>query len=753
MDAISFGEWLRRNRRSLGLTQAQLAGKVNCATITLRKIEAEERKPSAQIAEQLAHILEIPDIEHNVFVNFARGDWHMVPAGGKANYPWHSTTATNNIHIPARLTTLVGRDNDISSVKILLSDSNVRLVTLAGPPGVGKTHLSQGIAHAIHQQFPEGVFFVSLASIKGENLIAATILKSLGMKGPTTKSSLESLIHAVADKQTLLILDNIEHLIKPASKLIYKLLMACPRLKILATSREVLRLNGEQVYPVLPLEIPTELQLKSLDINTASQFSALALFTERARAVQPTFSLNQENLQAVVKICEQLDGLPLAIELLATRIKLMTPQVLLSHMNRQFILTVKAPRPFPPHQETLSLAIQRSYDLLTASEKRLLTLLSVFSGGVSLSMIERTFSAIFQPDELNDLITSLLDKSLLQSKSGLLAEHRLSMFNTINLFATEQLANSGDFATARQCHFHYFHNMAETAYREIHHSDQLKWISQIDIEQDNFKAALEYALSINNLPASIIILNTLGWLWFLSGNYSELVTWFEKNNSRMVGNYSTEQYAALLNLIAQSMIYMGEPDRARSLLKDSLVIAARLGENNDDVIADAMSLFGFIMSVASGRMPKARFFIEQALTLHQKIEDTHGMAMDYIHLACLLNRDGQLLAAVFMAENSLQLFKQLNDMWGQARCYQMLGQLSLGSGQLTRASWFFNQQHELDVLVGFTHGQRSALASLRKSIDQQGEIFQDKSSRGTHTVANLDYEIKEISSKLALCML
>jgi DNA-binding XRE family transcriptional regulator len=158
MEASSFGEWLKRNRRSLGMTQAQLAGKVNCATITVRKIEAEERKPSIQIAEQLANILEIPDNERRIFLDFARGDWHMAPASGGGNYPWHSPATTNNLYVPAMLTAPVGRDHDVSSVKDLLASANIRRVTLVGPPGVGKTHLSKAIAHALLQQFPAGVF-------------------------------------------------------------------------------------------------------------------------------------------------------------------------------------------------------------------------------------------------------------------------------------------------------------------------------------------------------------------------------------------------------------------------------------------------------------------------------------------------------------------------------------------------------------------------------------------------------------------
>jgi predicted ATPase/DNA-binding XRE family transcriptional regulator len=753
MNAISFGEWLSRNRKSLGLTQAQLADKVNCATITLRKIEAEERRPSVQIAEQLARILEIPDHEHKIFLGFARGDWHIVPSDCGEGHPWHSPSAFPGLHVPARLTELVGRDQDVSSVSSLLSSPNIRLVTLAGPPGVGKTHLSQVIANELLPQFPDGVFFVPLASIDDDNQLALAILKSLAIKGSKTKSSLERLIHNLADQQVLLILDNAEHLINAAGRLVYKLLSACPKLKVLVTSREVLRLAGEKVYPLLPLETPAESQLNSMDITDATQFPALALFAKQARTIQPDFSVNRENLPSVTKICEQLDGLPLAIELLAAHLKLMTPQALLLHMNHQFILTATGPHSLPPHQKTLSLAIQRSYDLLSSQERRLFALLSIFTGWFSFSQVEGAFSALFKPDELANLITSLLDKSLLQSIPGPLTEPRLSMLNTVKLYAAERLAASGDITEVRQSHFDYFHNLAETAYREIHHSDQRKWISEIDSVQDDLKAAIEYGLTVKNSSAIIAILTTLGWLWFLRGNYSEMVSWFKKVDPLVDDNHYTQQYATLLTLIAQAQLFLGKLDQAHSLLKDSLVIAVRLGEENDAVIADAMSLLGLVIATASGQTAKAKFYVEQALSFHQKIEDLHGMAMDYIRLSCMMNQARKLPEAISMAKQSLTLFVHSRDIWGRARCCQLLGKLYQRLGDVNQASWFFHQQHELDVLLDFKQGQISALADLRGIAGGEEEILPSASLQDGRKVAYLNDEMNEIASNQLLCML
>jgi predicted ATPase len=227
----------------------------------------------------------------------------------------------------------------------------------------------------------------------------------------------------------------------------------------------------------------------------------------------------------VAQICQQLDGLPLAIELLTTRLNLMTPEVLLSHMNSNFILITRGLRSLPSHQETLYQAIQRSYELLTPQEKRLFAFLSVFKGGFSLSQVEEAFLDNFDHDELSGLIDSLLDKSLLQIRPGLLAGPRISMLNTIKFFAAEQFADAVDKSTACERHLRVFLGLAKTADRKMHQQDQLTWISQIDMEQDNLKAALKYSLMEKDLDALITILTPLGWFWFLKGNYTELASW------------------------------------------------------------------------------------------------------------------------------------------------------------------------------------------------------------------------------------
>jgi len=321
---VSFGEWLKRQRNGRGLTQEQLAQQIGCAAITLRKIESEERRPSAQIIERLSEILHISPDEQTAFLRFARGDWKSAPAVESADSPWHPSDLSPLSNLPASATSLIGREQDVAIVCEYLSRDDVRLVTLIGPPGIGKTRLSiEGARQSLHN-FPDGVVFVALAPLDDSTLIAFTLAQTLGYVGVKNLSTSEQLRDGIGDKQMLLVLDNCEHLVEGIAALASDLLSVCPHLKILTTSRESLRAPGEWQYSVPTLNVPKENSV--MDLETASQFPALILFAERARAVRSDFTLNADNLQPVASICAQLDGLPLAIELIAARIRLMSPR-------------------------------------------------------------------------------------------------------------------------------------------------------------------------------------------------------------------------------------------------------------------------------------------------------------------------------------------------------------------------------------------------------------------------------------------
>src|SRR5215216_3332408 len=386
----SFGYWLRLRRKALDLTREALADRVGCSVSTIRKLEDEERHPSPQIAELLAEIFKIPTTERTAFLRFARGDWRSAPSLDD-EAPWRASTQAAlaqhpRSNLPATFTSLIGRDKDIAAVHHYLTNPDIRLVTLIGAPGIGKTRLGIASASKSLAEFPDGVFFVALAPLDQPSLIPSATLQALGYIEKNNLSPEEHLIEGIANKQMLLVLDNCEHLIEDVAPLASSLLSACSRLKILTTSREPLQIPGEWLYSVPALDMPKEYSI--VDVETISEFPALVLFAERARAIRSDFALNAKNIQAVASICSQLDGLPLAIELIAARVKTLSIEQIAARLNDRFALLTSGSRIAPSRQQKLRATLDWSYELLTEPERDLFRQLSVFVGGFTLDALE-----------------------------------------------------------------------------------------------------------------------------------------------------------------------------------------------------------------------------------------------------------------------------------------------------------------------------------------------------------------------------
>jgi predicted ATPase/DNA-binding XRE family transcriptional regulator len=683
---ISFGEWLKRRRNGLGLTQEQLALQINCSTSALRKFEAEERRPSAQIVEQLAKMFGIPTDERTSFLRFARGDWEAAPVGVNKDTPWRVSTEFPRSNLPASLTSLIGREHELARLAEYLSTPSIRLITLIGPPGIGKTRLSVEVARKALSDFPDGVFFVPLAPLDDANLLTPTIIQLLGLE-TKSQSPLERLKDGIGGKQMLLVLDNLEHLIDGTAALASELLLSCSYLKILATTREALRVPGEWLYPVPVLSIPTTAQLQSINIEMASQFAALTLFAERARAVKPDFALNADNFWAVASICVQLDGLPLAIELIAARIRLMSPQILLERLSGQFTLYADGMRAVSARQKTLHNTIAWSYDLLSPEEQKLIAHLSVFAGGFTLDAAQSIFSRTILHKSLSDLIASLLDKSLLQRTFDTRGEPRLIMLVTIKQFALDRLQSMGQEAVTRNWHLAYFLGLSEQANEELHGASQFEWLDRLEVEQDNLRAAWDCAIE-SDAELALRLVSALLDFWSMRGNPSEGRQWSAQLLERTNEWGQSLKRARLLGVAGWLAYHQYDLVSARPLLEEALSIARRSGDKKEIGLA----LFR-LASVAFRQKdyPIAQSYTEEYSTIYQGSQDKWISAWSMHDLAVFATAQGHFAEAQHRLLASLAIYQDLGDKFNAAYILNGLGEASRLQGNYEGAGKYYEE--------------------------------------------------------------
>ena len=514
MVEISFGEWLRRQRKAAGLTQQQLAEQMSCSTITLRKIEAEERRPSAQLVDCLAEIFNIPQDQRIDFLRFARGDWQFTPPLQIENAPWRASHTT----LPILLTSFIGREKEVE--EIIQSVSKNRLVTLTGAGGVGKTRLAIRLSNKMLSNFKDSVWWVELAALTDETLIPQALAKSLRVREMPDQTLNETLSNFLQSKQILLVLDNCEHLIAGSARLADRLLSTCANLKILATSREALHLRGEHIYPVPTLALPLA-NLKQQSIEQLTQSEAVRLFLERALAVKPDFQVTNENASAVAEICFRLDGLPLAIELAAARIRLFSLQALLERLGSRLELLRGGARDLPRRQQTLRNTIDWSYEMLNIGEQRLFALLSVFTGC--------TFEAVEivgggSKIDILDELTSLLDKSLIQQTDQATGASRLFMLETIREYAAERLEQDSEFsAAARRAHASYYADFTQHQWERLTGNEREAALIELESEIENVRTAWRYWLKEKDLEQLSKFVDSLWLLYDARAWYSATV--------------------------------------------------------------------------------------------------------------------------------------------------------------------------------------------------------------------------------------
>ena len=681
MEEHSFGYWLRLRRKALDLTQDALADRVGCSVGMIRKIESEERRPSAQIAERLAEILTIPQNERTSFLRFARGEFRSAPAETKADFPWQASATPARSNLPATVTSLIGREREIAEVHDYLSRGDIRLVTLIGPPGIGKTRLSIASARTALQDFPDGVFFVALAPLEDPSLIVLTVEQALSFVQTSRQSTTAQLSDGIRDKQMLLVLDNCEHLIEAVSALVSSLLSTCPRLKILTTSRESLRIPGEWQYAVPAFDLPAE--ASGAEVDRAAGHPALMLFAERARAVRADFSLTSENIETVTAICARLDGLPLVIELMAARMRFMSPQELLDRLTGPFVLTADGMRAASERQKTLQHAIDWSYQLLPPEEQKLFACLSVFTGNFSLEAVEYVIS----PDNIRkpvpDLVASLLDKSLLKRASDYGPNHeiRYMMLVTLREYAGNRLREMGEETEIRNRHVTYYLGLAEKASHELRGLHQAEWIRHLDSVRDDLRSALEWVIDTQQTEQALQMGSYLSWFWFRRSDLSEGRQWLGKVVNLPQASEYPHWYSDVLAQLAFGTWLQAGGKQARPFVEQAISIARQHKDQWN--VAWASVILGLAL-IHEGDFAGAQSTTAESKAFFRKIHDEWGYAEAVLCDALGTFMQGDLTTSLALNEEGLTMFRRLGDLLFQNTALRFIGIIHVRQGNPER---------------------------------------------------------------------
>jgi predicted ATPase/class 3 adenylate cyclase len=635
-----------------------------------------------------------------------------------SEFPPLKTLESHTNNLPLQATPLVGREREVEAVCGLLRSSETRLLTLLGPGGTGKTRVGLQVAAELADDFEDGVFFVPIAAITDPTLVAPTIARVLGLSEGGAQPLEELLEGYLRDRQTLLLLDNLEQVLE-AAPIVERLLSNAPNLKILATSRIPLGLYGEYEFPVPPLSLPDPDSLPPLEYLT--EYEAIRLFVERARAVRPDFSLTEENGPAVVEICERLDGLPLAIELAAARIKLLPPRVLLDRLGNRLKILTGGARNLPERQRTLRNAIEWSYGLLDEGEKMLFGRLGVFSSGATLEAMEAVCDAEGDlPTDVFEGASSLLNKSLVRQEEGAGGEPRFVMLETIHEFANAKLEGRGEAEAVRRAHAEYFLALAEEADPMLWGAEDAAWLDRLEQEHDNMRTALSWAIEHEEGELALRLGAALRWFWYMEGYYGEGRRWLEAALGKDWDAAAAEARARALEGVGWLASGQGDLDRAQAAAEEGLKLSTEAGLG-DVVVADLQNVLGEAVARHRGDYEWAAELLTEGLALHRKAGDIRGVAWSLGSLANVSGDRGNYEQAKRLYEEGLALSRELDGAELLGTYLINLGYESLLEGEPERATALNEEAAELFRKRGRRGGLQHALDNLGWATLLQGD--------------------------------